>query len=156
LEANAWVIEMLRSAQAPQEALSARARTLQWMDNAKSGKYPSLSDYEFPQPDLRYKDVFREPLYILIDRECASSCELLLQNLEALPHRILVGENTMGAVTYGEIGQVVLPESRMIVTLATTSTSFRDQRRPEKQGYAPDIAVAPGDDALAEALTLVH
>lgn len=163
LRANAWAVEILQSRfdgqtqdKALQLRLNERRKTLGWMAKAKTGNYPPISIYEYSQPELSGKEVFQAPVYVLIDRGCASTCELMLQYLEALPQRILVGEHTMGVVVYGEVGQLVLPASKTIVTLATTSARYRDDRAIEKQGYVPAIQVAPGDDALDSVLALIH
>ncbi|NJL24411.1 MAG: hypothetical protein HC902_04070, partial [Calothrix sp. SM1_5_4] len=105
-----------------------------------------------PDPAKR----FSAKLYVLIDRGCGSACEITLQLLEALPGRVLVGENSRGAVEYGDRGRLLLPHSRVHVALATAAVRYRDGRAVEGRGYAPDLRVAKGGDALAAALAEIR
>jgi hypothetical protein len=159
LMANAWAyqaIQMKRGGQAvPWYIYDWRNRYLQWMDTAKSGSFPAIRREDMPQTNLRGHDVFSAPVYVLVDKLCASACENTLEFLEALPHRVLVGENSFGMVDYGDLGRVALPNSHVIVSLATFSSRFRDYREVEKTGYKPDVPVPPGNDALAAALSLI-
>lgn len=159
LQANAWATEIIKArldGQQPSEySLVGRQHALDLMAKAETGEYPPSERDEIPQPDLKGRAIFKAPLYVLIDNRCASSCELTLEYLEALPQRVLVGESTMGAVEYGEIGKMLLPASRVLVTLATFSTRYRDYRTVEGVGYAPNIAVPAGGDALSVALKLI-
>ena len=94
----------------------------------------------------------RHPAYVLIDRQCASSCESLLELLETHPQIITVGENSGGYVHFGNIGMLVLPYSHVLVQLATDFWKFRDGRYLEGTGFAPKLKVEPGKDALEVAL----
>lgn len=132
-----------------------RRETLNWMERAKSHQFPDRLLEKIPQGVLNKQKVFAASVLILVDRNCASSCETTVQVLENLPGRILVGEHTRGAVEYGEVGRVILPHSKVGVTLSTMSAHFKDGRRVEKRGYAPTIKVRAGGDALPTALEAI-
>jgi hypothetical protein len=95
---------------------------------------------------------FDRPVYLLIDRACASSCESIVEVLERHPRFKTVGENTGGFVHFGNMGYAVLPRSGIVVQMATDFWRFDDGRYVEQVGYAPKLRVAPGGDALAAAL----
>jgi hypothetical protein len=154
----AWSILRLQSSgeAAPTYMHQRRAEILSWMERAKDGQFPVEYIEHLPEQAIDQKLIFNSPVYILIDRACASACETTMQVMERLPSRILVGENTMGAVEYGEFGRIVLPHSRVSVSLSTMNVTFRDGRRLERAGYAPDLFVGAGDDALVKALGAIR
>ena len=67
-----------------------------------------------------------------------------------------LAEGELGAVEFGDVGRVVLPNSKVSVSVSTMSVNFRDGRRVEKSGYAPDVRVSEGGDALAAALEEIN
>lgn len=131
-----------------------REEILSWMTRAENHQFPERYVEHLPDRSVDQREIFKEKIYVLIDRECISSCETTLQALESLPGRVLIGESTKGAVEFGEVGKVVLPHSRVVVSLSTMSVHFRDGRKIEKVGYKPDLQVPPGGNALDEALKL--
>jgi hypothetical protein len=92
---------------------------------------------------------FRSPVYVLVDRDCGSSCELTLEALEKLPNVITVGENTTGVVKYGNVGALYLPASHIVIRIPTQGANYEDGRQVEKIGYAPKWKVPSGTDALS-------
>ncbi len=92
------------------------------------------------------------PIYILTDSDCASSCESTLEYLLMHPLAKSVGENTGGYVNYGEIGRFLLPNSRIMVRFATKYFKYADGRSYEKVGFAPNIVLKKGQDAMRVAL----
>jgi C-terminal processing protease CtpA/Prc len=157
IQSNGWAYSILKARANGQEVPAymsqRRDEILSWMERAKNHEFPREYVERLPEPELDESKIFQPEVYILADRGCASACETTMQVLEKLPRRILVGENTFGAVEYGDVGRVILPHSRVSVTLSTMSVQFRDGRRVEKTGYAPDIRVQEGGDALATALS---
>lgn len=91
---------------------------------------------------------FAKPVYILMDGECGSSCESTIQSFEWHPYVKRVGENTVGCLHFGNIGDFWLPESRVQVQMATQYNEYFDGRFLERIGIAPDIRVPSGTDAL--------
>lgn len=104
--------------------------------------------------DVEVKPIpFGKPIYVLIDSECASSCESTVEFFENQTNVKTVGENTAGSVHFGNIGHVVLPNSHIIVQIATDFWKYKDGRYIEKMGYKPTISVTPGHNAMNKALT---
>lgn len=129
-----------------------RSEVLDWMERAKRGEFPDRFEERLTPAPLDKSKIFDKEVYVLIDAGCASACENTLQILESLPGRKLVGQNSLGAVEYGEMGRVLMPNSKVSITLTTMSVKFKDHRHPEKTGYSPDILVKAGSDALTEAI----
>lgn len=93
------------------------------------------------------------PALVLADAGCGSSCENAVHLLRQMPKRVIVvGENTMGAIHSGQAGRLVLPNSRIVVQIATQWVRYPNDVTYEKVGFAPDVPVAAGDDALEIAL----
>jgi hypothetical protein len=149
---NTWAYSILRARArgqtVPVYMTQRRDEILSWKERAKRGEFPAEYIERLPEQPVDERLMFREKVYVLVDRACGSSCETTLQVLEKLPGRRLIGENSMGAVEYGETGRVVLPNSRVSVTLSTMHARFRDHRHIEKTGYAPAVRVPAGRDAL--------
>lgn len=90
---------------------------------------------------------FKKPIYILMDRVCASSCEFTIAAFEWNKHVKKVGENTNGTFHFSNVGMVVLPNSKIKVNIPTQYSEYYDQRFIERTGFTPDIKVSAGDDA---------
>jgi Peptidase family S41 len=95
---------------------------------------------------------YSKPVFILIDAACASSCESTVHAFETHPTVKRVGENTAGYIHFGDIGQLVLPTSRINVQMATKYDQYFDHRFLERVGITPDIRVRPGIDAYETVL----
>ena len=93
------------------------------------------------------------PVYVLIDRNCGSSCELTLEALEKLSYVQTIGENTTGVVQYGNVGALFLPSSHIVIRIPTQGSKYDDQRQVEKIGYTPKWKVPLGTDALEYTLS---
>lgn len=117
-------------------------------NNSKAGLIPPMFVQKLGTEDIDLNRAVQVPIYVLIDRGCGSSCELLLEALERLPQAITIGENTTGVVQYGEVGYLFLPESHIVVHIPTQGSHYGDNRKIEKIGYQPRFRVPPGSDAL--------
>jgi len=106
-------------------------------------------------PPFDPKKGFAKPIMVLIDRECGSSCESLLEALENHPFVKTVGANTGGFVHFGETGKLRLPHLGVLIQMGTKFFSYPDGRFVEKTGYSPKVRVADGKNALDEALALI-
>jgi hypothetical protein len=106
-------------------------------------------------PPFNERKGYRKPIYVLIDAECASSCESILEALEAHPYVVTVGENTAGFIHFGNTGLVVLPESKISIQMATDFWVYKDGRYVEGVGYAAKVSVPKGQDALEVVKTLL-
>lgn len=137
----------------PEYLIEDYRKRMQLFGEAMQGKLP-VERFD-PQPSSSNQSAplaFNRPIYALIDAGCMSACESMLEAIEKHPRVITVGENTAGSVHYGNMGFVILPNSRVLVQMATIFAKFSDGRYIEKIGYAPKIKITPGTDALRKAL----
>lgn len=93
------------------------------------------------------KTGYNKPAYILIDRGCASSCESTTDAFETNPMVKRVGINSLGMIHFGDIGALILPNSKIHVQVPTKHNEYFDKRFIEKTGIHPDIEVPIGEDA---------
>jgi hypothetical protein len=106
---------------------------------------------ETPGPDRGLEGEFTpftRPIYVLVDRRCGSSCESGMEVLAQLTNATTVGENTAGTIHFGNIGKLVMPASAIVVQIASQFTRYANGTFVEGAGFAPDVAVPPGADAL--------
>ncbi len=108
-----------------------------WLETEISTKF--TPNFEF---------LFNKNIYVLIDRECGSSCELTLEALENHPYAHTVGESTAGVVHFGNLGKLFLPDSHLVVNIPTQGAIYSDGRFVEKTGYQPKYMVPRGTNAL--------
>lgn len=94
---------------------------------------------------------YNHPIYILTDCITMSAAEMFVARMKKHPLVKLVGENTAGGEVYGNLGFAALPHSR---TMFAVGNDYRELEYPnfETNGFAPDIRVAPGDDAMRVAM----
>lgn len=90
----------------------------------------------------------KKPIYILMDANCASSCESTIDFFEFNPLVKTVGENTAGYIHFGNNGLVVLKNSGIKVNVAMSYSGYKDRRFLEKVGLTPQLKVPSGEDAL--------
>jgi C-terminal processing protease CtpA/Prc len=101
--------------------------------------------------------LYKGPLYFLVDRACGSSCESMLEIFKAHPRTRVIGENTAGAIHFCPVDEhLVLPNSQIHVEMSDQYNHYADGRFVEKNGYAPDVRVPAGQDAMAVALDLLQ
>jgi hypothetical protein len=91
---------------------------------------------------------YRGRLFVLIDAACVSSCEGGVKFLDLIPGVVTVGENTGGFFHFGNVGLVVLPNSKLIVQMGSSYFKLRDNSFLEKTGIRPAVQVPTGQDAL--------
>ncbi len=116
----------------------------------------SRKPYWEPQniPDA---DLIPNPTTIIVvmDRGVASAGEGLLSYLSGVQNVVLVGENSAGALTFGQNTYHRLPNSNALVRLPISLNVFMDLRIREEEGFAPDLWV-PAGDALNYAVAAVR
>lgn len=100
------------------------------------------------QAPFNPKAGYNKPVYILIDGGTASSAEGGFARFLSHPKVKIFGTNTGGYIHYGDAVPLVLPRSRIAVSIPTTFRTFSDGRFLEKVGYTPDVRVPDGQDAL--------
>ena len=98
--------------------------------------------------DFSLERSIKKPIYILIDADCASSCESTTDFFEYNTLVKTVGENTAGYVHFGNNGIVFLKNSGIGLQMATSYNSYTDGRFIEKKGITPKIKVPAGKDAM--------
>jgi hypothetical protein len=94
-------------------------------------------------------------LIVLVDANVYSSGEGFLSYLHQVENVVLVGENSGGAVTYGQMSHHRLPNSQILVALPTSLNVFVDLEYREEKGFLPDLWV-PAEDALNYAVAAVR
>ncbi|WP_437934718.1 S41 family peptidase [Sorangium sp. So ce341] len=89
----------------------------------------------------------------LVDRGCASACEMLLALARQIPGVLVVGQNTRGGMSVGEIALFRLPRSG--VTLSLGTRAYRDPLGDfvELRGFEPDVRL-DGADVVERAAAL--
>lgn len=103
--------------------------------------------------DFVFNKSIKKPVYILIDADCASSCESTTDFFEYNGLVKTVGENTAGYVHFGNNGNVILKNSGIVLQMAISYNSYKDGRFIEKKGITPKIQVPAGKDAMDFAWT---
>ncbi|MCB0377900.1 MAG: hypothetical protein KDD33_05345 [Bdellovibrionales bacterium] len=91
---------------------------------------------------------YNKPVYVLIDSDCGSSGESSMQALRTLKNVKVVGQNTAGVTHFGNQGLLILPNSRIRISMSTKFIKFNDGSFVEKVGHKPDIEVPNGTNAL--------
>jgi hypothetical protein len=91
------------------------------------------------------------PIYILTDGGTCSSAELFITCMLHHPHMKIVGDNTTGCEIYGWLSETILPNTGIIVNVGNVYHEL-EAGNIELKGYAPDIRVPDGLDALAAAM----
>ncbi|WP_437619177.1 S41 family peptidase [Sorangium sp. So ce1151] len=83
----------------------------------------------------------------LVDRGCASACEMLLALVRQIPGALVAGQNTRGGMSVGEVALFRLPRSG--VTLSLGTRAFRDPLGDfaELRGFEPDVRLDGADPA---------
>ena len=84
---------------------------------------------------------------IVMNGMVASAGEGLIMRASQAENVILVGENTMGALTFGNVSTHQLPNSGLAVSLPINFGLFQDLQFREEEGLAPDLWV-PAEDAV--------
>ena len=107
-------------------------------------------------PSYDAKKAIKKPIFILIDKACASSCESIIADFKGHPYAKLVGENSGGFVQFGNMGQLLLKKSGVIVQMASDFWQYKDRKWREFVGFTPDIKIPKGTDAYKATLKLVE
>jgi len=85
-------------------------------------------------------------LIVIADQGVASAGEGLLSYLyRQVENVVLVGENSRGAVTFGQVSTHQLPHSKLRAVLPIKLNAQLDLEWREERGYSPDLWVPAGD-----------
>jgi C-terminal processing protease CtpA/Prc len=88
-------------------------------------------------PGVRLTE-YKSKIFLLIDQDCGSNCEVIVEKLTAHPKVTTVGANTIGALHYGNPITYVLPNSGILVYLPTRREVLENDA-VEGIGYIPNI-----------------
>ena len=113
---------------------------------------PSWVGPYYPQMPLIANDT---TLIIVMNDRVASSGEGFVMRASQAENVVLVGENTMGCLTFGNAGTYQLPHSRLMVHLPINFGLYLDMEFREEKGLTPDLWV-PAADAVNYAVAAVR
>ncbi|MRG92260.1 S41 family peptidase [Polyangium spumosum] len=89
---------------------------------------------------------------VLVDRGCASACEMFVALARQVPGLLVAGERTRGSMAVGEVASFLLPRSRLTVTLGTRAVVDPLGDFDETRGFVPDLELdVTRPDALVAA-----
>ena len=118
------------------------------LEAAVSSPTKPMAEYDFEDPPIPEKDIFfRKPVFMLVDRVCASACEIAVLFMKRHPFMKTAGENTSGDLLSNQTSMAVLPNSRIRIWFGDVYREFYGEIA-DRVGLAPDIRVPKGLDAL--------
>ena len=119
------------------------------LKQALNGTLPAVEVQDFSkQNPIAGRHAYTGKVYVLINRNTASSGESTTDYLGALPFAKVVGENSAGAIHFGTMGLIELPNSKIVISLGIDYLAYRDGSFHELTGINPSVRVPDGQDAL--------
>ena len=107
-----------------------------------------------PHPGSRNKS-YGQPVVLLVDKGCASSCEAMIAQLRQLPTAHVIGTNSGGYLHFGNCGTFRLPNSGLMFYGGWRNfNNYVDA--PEGVGHSADLYTLEGDDSLQTALHYIQ
>jgi C-terminal processing protease CtpA/Prc len=105
------------------------------------------SFYKRPDETIRLRRVLPYPkkIVILMNRNCASSCEQFILAAAYSDKVTLMGENTAGILDYGNVHSLSFPCSGWVLQYATSRTNRLPDFPVDNIGLEPRIKLADGD-----------
>ena len=100
-------------------------------------------------PDIN--KAYMKPIYILTDRQTASSAEMFLLRMLHHPCTVVVGDNSSGTEVFGNVGSALLPSSQIKFNIGMNYRVL-SQENFELNGVTPNIKCPENTDALTVAL----
>ncbi|MBQ9767493.1 MAG: hypothetical protein IJW37_05285 [Lachnospiraceae bacterium] len=88
-------------------------------------------------------------MFVLLDGNVASPGEYFTHMLSLGKRVILVGSNTMGCLTFGNVPTLYLPNSGIAIRLGTSIAFYDAIENRDGVGYSPDLWVEPKDSLNA-------
>ena len=88
---------------------------------------------------------------VLVDRDCASSCEEFLLAARQSFHVKLIGRNSYGALDYSNMRLHILPSGQRHLQYATSRSARLPQLQVDLGGIMPDIYLPPPKDEAERA-----
>ncbi len=96
---------------------------------------------EFSRSTINIEHIPKKPIFILMDMNCGSSGENMIDFLEDHPYALKIGENSAGAIHFGNVGFFLLPYSKIKISLGSQFKLYDDMRILEGKGIAPDYFI---------------
>lgn len=81
---------------------------------------------------------YKSKIFLLIDQDCASECETIVEKLSAHPNVVTIGANTRGALHYSNALSFVLPNSGIWVRIPSLRHIYENDAI-EGIGFSPKI-----------------
>ncbi|MDH3944624.1 MAG: S41 family peptidase, partial [Anaerolineae bacterium] len=129
------------------------ARHSQIAEAFESGeRQPSWVGPIYPQVPMITNDT---TVILVINGSTASAGEGLIMRLSQAENVVLVGENSMGCLTFGNAGAHQLPHSKLMVWLPINFGLYLDKEFREEEGLKPDLWV-PAADAVNYAVAAIR
>lgn len=154
---NTTRCDLLRADEGSRDELTAMLQRSQGALDAMATQAPPRT-WETYNPERRGEapSSFQGALVVLTDARCASSCEATVRHARQLGRTLIVGENTSGTGTFGELFMYRLPRTGL--GLSVPSKWFHgssDDAAFEGRGHLPDIWLDTEDAAnVAERLAV--
>lgn len=91
------------------------------------------------------------PILVLVDNQCGSSGESMLNYLKSLENTLVIGSNSAGYQIAGNVHGYRLPNTGMYFDFGTSFSLFYDSENVDYKGYEPDVWCNPSSalDAVA-------
>jgi hypothetical protein len=152
--ANSYALALHRVLELSQQGYTAKVEEFRGYAESfeEEGLDPYWWPYEVPGPQNIQSET---KLIVLMDANVYSSGEGFISYLHQVENVVIVGENSGGALTYGQMSHHRLPNSQILVALPTSLNVFVDLEYREEKGFPPDLWV-PAEDALNHAVAAVR
>lgn len=99
---------------------------------------------------------YKKPIYVLADSLTSSSGEFTALAFALHPFAKIFGENSAGFIHFGNAGKVLLPNSKIQVSISTQFNQLENHLFFEKIGITPNQIIPPGTDAYDSAMIDIH
>jgi hypothetical protein len=152
--ANSYALALHRVPELSQQGYTAKVE--EFRGHAESFEEEGITPYWWPYEVPGPQNIQSETtLIVLVDANVYSSGEGFISYLHQVENVVIVGENSGGALTYGQMSHHRLPNSQILVALPTSLNVFVDLEYREEKGFLPDLWV-PAEDALNYAVAAVR
>ncbi len=88
-------------------------------------------------------------IIVLMDRYSSGACEDFIYMLRRMNNVILIGENSMGGQLIGDVGNFILPNTKVAVSFGSTMRMNSQLKDNEGIGCMPDIWVNPQHTSIS-------
>lgn len=150
---GAWIDSMqavyVRTNRDSQKFLSVVYPTAPWAKLPESEELVVWKTGKNYTPDIN--KAYMKPIYILTDRQTASSAEMFLLRMLQHPCTVVVGDNSSGTEVFGNVGSALLPNSQIKFNIGMNYRVL-PQENFELNGVTPNIKCPENTDALDLAL----